>query len=324
MAAPAFNQLELDSNKVVFMSSSLAIKPRSNSYGSSSTATTTATDDSSSIPDMIMSTSLQSFHTDCDDADSLSSSWRSSRSSNREQSPTSPRSIFQSYWSSPSRKSDEDEVMERLRTLQLPSADDDDVDNLEDSSRSPAKIVQAASIIEPKSSFDDASIDYQAPSTPSPRRPRRQILPTPPPPTAVSSSLIMPRKQHQLMQHPEAPRELQRSSAKLRPWSSAASLMMQPHQSCLRKSRYSCSAIVTDRDAHAAGRMHVGLRNDGRQNLRTGGVRISSSATATATATSLREELKKSVSFFSTVSVREFAVPADQRRSQKGWSNYFA
>ena len=37
----------------------------------------------------------------------------------------------------------------------------------------------------------------------------------------------------------------------------------------------------------------------------------------------LRDELKKSVSFYSQVSVFEFAVPADQRRSQKGWSKYF-
>eukprot|EP01083_Nonionella_stella_P069980 186941_1 len=316
-------------------------KPRSNSFGSTSSI------DDCSIPEMITTASLA----DCDDNDSLSSSTRSLTLNHRVQSPNSPRSIFKNYWSSPTYKKDfdrssdddDEEVLERLKTLQMPLVDDMDMDVVvtnngdEDfsssSSRVPAKIVHAPSLvsttsIEPKSSFSNGnnpSIVCQAHNeSPVPRRitprTRRQILPTPPPSTAVSSSLIMPKRQPLLASNPY----------NMRQWSSTTSLMMKHHQnrhtqSCLRKSRYSCSAIVTSRDAHArsVGRasMHVGLRNDGMRDLRRAATTSQAQAQEAVVAD---DDLKKSVSFSSAVSVFEFAVPKEQRRSQKGWSNYFA
>jgi len=57
---------------------------------------------------------------------------------------------------------------------------------------------------------------------------------------------------------------------------------------------------------------------------RTEEVKINSSSTAASATTvnSLREELNKSVSFFSSVTVHEFAVPAYQRKIQKDWPSY--
>jgi hypothetical protein len=227
-------------------------------------------------------------------------------------SPTSPRSIFSRYWSSPTHKNsllekdDEDEVLARLSTL-LPSMNDDENDS-DEAGRS-AKVVHQAPIvqsIEQKTSFDDASIDYQPPQ-PKMRTPRRQILPTPPPSTSVSSSLIMPR--HQLRRN----------------WCSTSALMKGPNQSCLRKARYSCSVIAgTSGETSAAraemsSRLHHNLRNNGHLDLHTQG-----SGRRPRADSDIRDELKKSVSFYSQVSVFEFAVPPDQRRSQKGWSKYFA
>mmetsp|Transcript_13364 Transcript_13364/g.28674 ORF Transcript_13364/g.28674 Transcript_13364/m.28674 type:complete len:285 (-) Transcript_13364:226-1080(-) len=246
------------------------------------------------------------------DNDSLSSS---TRSWNRAQSfDSTPRSIFGSYWSSPahtkSLEANDDssvgEAMARLQTLQFPL-----IDGVEDDSSSTAatkKIVQAEHKIvdESNKSYDDNAVDYQAAlATSSPTRsPRRKILPTPPPSTSVSSSLIQPK----------------RSTPLFVGWKksvSTSALLKAPHQSCLRRTRYSCSAIVTHRDAvTAAGKLHHERRNNGSHDLRQ-------TSSTTKTSRSLRDELKKSVSFFSQVSVCEFAVPQDQQRSQKGWAKQF-
>lgn len=254
---------------------------------------------SDSVPEMIMTASLTSYSES--DSDSLASSVRSA---SHAQSPRSPRSIFQNYWSSPTRKEEgppasEEDVLARLQTLRVPMPL---VDAGEDggSPREEAKVVHER---RPRGeSLDDASIDYQPPPTRSPTRTaRRQILPTPPPQTAISSSLLMQPR-----------RPLLSSYSGGRPWKSTTALLKQP-QSCLRKARYSCSAIATAEAAvTGAARLHHGLRNEGHPDLcahelppREGG-------------------LKKSVSFYSHVSVFEFAVPPEQRRSQKGWSEYFA
>ena len=295
---------------------SATTKPRrSSSYGSSS-----SDDINGSIPDMIMSASFQSFPES--DNSSLSSS---TRSLNRAQSPViAPRSIFGSYWSSPTYKNsidetindDEDGVLARLQTLQFPLVNDLDADDGEESSSAASnKIFQALIIsVEQKTSFNDASIDYQValPSTQT-RPPRRQILPTPPPTTAVSSSLILSRCkfQHQPF--------LQRKS-----FSTTALLKGSSHQSCLRKSRYSCSAIVTSSEAAVVGRLHHGLRNDGYHDLLHHDSQPAAAISCGNRPYDLRDELKKSVSFYSEVSVFEFAVPIDEQRSQKGWSDYFA
>ena len=115
----------------------------------------------------------------------------------------------------------------------------------------------------------------------------------------MSSSLLQPRRPWRPPPHQLAtplgvdlPRKALSSSALLR----------HPHRrrSCLRKSRYSCPAMESPPSVTLLGpRLHRGLRNEG------------------------RVELAKSVSFYSEVSVFEFAVVPDQRRSQKGWSRYF-
>jgi hypothetical protein len=99
-----------------------------------------------------------------------------------------------------------------------------------------------------------------------------------------------------------------------RQWNSTTALLAQQPQSCLRKARYSCSAIVNAEAAvTGATKLHRGLRNEGHPDL-CGQQELPS-----------REDgLKKSVSFYSHVSVFEFAVPPEQRRSQRGWSDYFA
>ena len=185
-------------------------------------------------------------------------------------------------------------------------------------------------------SLDDASIDYQATSTPPTRMPRRQILPTPPP-GPVSSSLILPRN------HLLAPYGQRR-------WSSTSQLLKKsrtPHQSCLRKSRYSCSVIETSSSGGVVvgidnGRLRHGQRNHGCHSLlqRSNSAMAATSVPSTASSTSRRsgegllheeedshtkihEGRERSVSFYSQVSVFEFAVPPEQRRSQKGWSKYF-
>mmetsp|Transcript_15132 Transcript_15132/g.24610 ORF Transcript_15132/g.24610 Transcript_15132/m.24610 type:complete len:292 (+) Transcript_15132:153-1028(+) len=278
------------------MASATTRSRRSSSYGSSS-------DDSNiSIPETIMSASLQSFP----ESDNYSMS-----SSIQSLSPvSSPRSIFGSYWSSPTHKytleetnnDDEEEVLAQLRMLQMPLVNDDDTDrdNEDSSSAAANKIVQAPIISAVQMrSFDDASIDYQSalPATPT-RTPQRKILPTPPPP-------------HQQF--------LQRKSI-----STTALLKGSPHQSCLRKSRYSCSAIVTGSVTATSvmGRLHHGSCNHGYHDLYHHNPQPAVISRGNRP-DDPRDELKKSVSFYSQVSVLEFSVPPDQRRSQKGWSNYF-
>lgn len=331
--------------------------------------------DDSSIPEMIMSASLQSGTDDSDDF-SLSSSTRSSpstqnpvssrtifksywsspshekkpklddydevlnefspsssiRSSPSTQSPVSPRSIFKSYWSSPthekkSKVDDSDEVLKGLQTLRMPPLVNDDNDA--GSGSSPGVTVGApitGSSIEQKSSFDDDSVDYHPPIPSSTRIPRRKIMPTPPPATAISSSLIMPRRSILPQQPPQPHPRRGLSSYRRRQWSSTSAMTTtttsSPHQSCLRKSRYSCSAIPTTTDSGAAGKLHHGMRNHGCHDLNprmpvAKGVDV-------GVRTLLRDDFKKSVSFYSRVAVFEFAVPLDQRKGQKGWSNYFA
>jgi hypothetical protein len=227
-------------------------------------------------------------------------------------SPASPRSIFGSYWSSPTNKKsssgserhgddhhdDDDEILKRLQKLRMPPLA---------TGATGCRIVDAPSApaIEQKPSHDDDSVDYYHPpqAAANTRTARRKIMPTPPPATAVSSSLILPRR-------PPPARGLDRK------WLSASALLGgdgrrgNPHQSCLRKSRYSCSAIPTDATGGGGSRIHRGQRNEGRHDLLDSSDR--------------REDLKKSVSFYSHVSVFEFAVPAHQRKGQRGWSTYFA
>lgn len=314
------NQLELDSipQHQVFTTTKLT---RNTSSGSSYSS---ASDDTT-IPEMMTCASL---HSSDEDLLSLSSARSSSSAtltrSLSQESSSPPRSIFASYWSSPNHKNrlekdNEDEMLARLQTLQLPLIVD-----VEGSSSSAAKVIYApiSCSVEKKASPDDATIDQPAAAPPSQSpqtRTRRQILPSPPPTTALSSSLIMPRQQLML-----APYTGPCSNS--RNWNSTSALLKAGlHPSCLRKTRYSCSAIVTSNEAASttsrrAGRLHHSMRNNGYNNLHHPSTPV---ARGRPRAVSDVTDLKKSVSFYSHVSVFEFAVPVDQRRSQKGWSKYF-
>ena len=250
---------------------------------------------------------------------------------------------------------EEDDLIARLSTLQIPFEAPSGDHDQQAAAAASHKIVHEASsssssLIEHKASFDDTSVDcgHALPSRSPTQTRRRQILPTPPPTTAISSSLMMPRRPH----HPLA---LARSNSASAANSSAPSsryygrqrsnstsvLLIKP--SILRTSRYSCSAIVNN---SAISELHHGLRNEGCHNLslrrcasaaaaapspRTSGSRVpattsSSSASNSRPSTSRKQEvdeLKKSVSFYSQVSVFEFQVPPEQQKSQKGWSKYF-
>ena len=268
------------------------------------------------LPEM---TRVQSFTESENDSGSSRSASPSISCSNRS-SPAhsqSPRSIFQQYWTSPTHQkadsitSDEEneELLARLSTLQLPMVDDAD----QDSNATGARIIHPANIRPPPltsssesdvglqvtkprtCSMDDTSLNYTLPPA-SPTRKRRQILPTPP--AAVSSSLILPPRSH--FQQETVLQDTRRK------WSSTSALLKvrTPSQSCLRKSlRYtskSCSAID---DVQAASERKK---------------------TTTTISEDTRSELKGHVSFYSQVSVYEFQVVKDQiQRSQKGWSNYF-
>jgi len=238
-----------------------------------------------SVPEMVPTSSLHSY-SESDGGDSLSDSARSATLSRPRRSP--PRCIFGSYWSShPSHKigvgekitndggdarggdarggdAREDDVMARLQTV----------------AAAVHKFAGATIAIEPKNGWDEAAVDKCHPARP----PRRRILPTPPPTTAISSSLMQPRRPA----WPQPPPSLQRKAL------STTALPQSRRSSCLRKSRYSCSVIYETPPAPAL------VRNDG------------------------RVELAKSVSFYAEVSVREFAVPPGPRRSLEGWSTYFA
>jgi len=274
-----------------------------------------SSDDSNVIPEMIMASSLHSYSETKGDNDSLCSNTRlMARAQSFE---SSPRSIFGSYWSSPAhRKSlegihcdDEDEnaAMDRLHAVQLPLIDGDTDHKKSSSSADANKIVRGS--IEPKKSYDDHSVEYQAATLVpnSTRSPRGQILPTPPPSTAVSSSLVQPRGKLQFLLAPRTPLSARKSL-------STSALLKGPCWSCLRKSRYSCSSIVTHRDAASTGRLHHEIRNNGFHDLQQH---------TTSPSSILRDELKKSVSFYSQVTVFEFAVPQDQEKSQKGWPKQF-
>ena len=262
----------------------------------------------SPAPALITSASLQSFSES--DNDSLSSSPRPALSPTNTTCSNnirvgSGRSIFDKYWTSPTHKKslekdgdDEDEeVLKRLSTLQLPLADED-----EDSDQKTCAIIHhpatnvspktdkisppTAMSKERKSSFDDTSIKYSTPTRP--RTQRRQILPTPPPPS-VSSSLTIPRSrpQAQMLLSP-------------RGWSSTSALLKRPSQSCLRKSRYSSFSGVVDT---GVGEEENGSHNNHEDELK-------------------KENRTSRVSFYSQVSVFEYHEQI--QRSQKGWSKYFA
>lgn len=278
-----------------------------------------ASSSSCDIPEMIT----------CDDCDSLNDSL-SSRG--RSQSPTvSPRSIFHNYWSSPKTALDggkggyhdddccTDDILERLRTLKMPhhSSSDDDSNNAQ---------------------VGDSSAVIVHPTRPTSTTPRRQILPPPPAPSSVvtpSWMLLPPDEDRHYHDEYYSPPHDRRNSLTKRPWSSATTLVggglggggggrgggvIPPSQSCLRKSRYSFSAGDEGNDLSIAAalaastaptRLHPGQRNRGQVDLHT-------------SLTSTTSDMSRSVSFYSEVSVVEYAVPMEQRRSQEGWSRYFA
>lgn len=284
------------------------------------------------IPGMITCPSVMSSQSDDDWLD-MSMRSTSSAASVRPVSSlhAMPRSIFHNYWSSPSHKNslekgDENDGSERSQL----TTDENDRD-------AAAKDIHAsiAPSIEQKARAEDAVI---AAATTSPsRNPRRRILPTPPPATAISSSLIMPRQQQPFTPLP--------SYDPSRKWNSTPALRKDgPHPiSCLRKARYSSSAIANSstgaapsrvtsrRPSFTTSRLHHSMRNSGSIDLRNhdptalafprlGTIEPTRRLRSVSDVTGL----KKSVSFFSQVSVIEFSVPVEVGRRHKDWSKYFA
>jgi len=287
-------------------------------YSGSSLATNTnnikkrcnSSDSNSDIPGMVPSVSTQSCSSEVSETDSISTRDR------RQGGAQSPRSIFQRFWTSPTHTKsleqsvDEDEeILERLSKLQLPSANE-----IGECSTSPttAKVIYPtrhtmcstsaavedvvdpkASRITRKTSIDDMSIGYQAVTTP-PASTRRQILPTPPPQQLKPYNSPTQSKQDQLSHN-----VVSRGGGGDRNWSSTGELpSRRPSQSCLRKTRYSsCNAID---DAELLRQLHEEDQK---------GMPLKKS---------------RSVSFYSEVSVFEFNVVKDEIKSQEGWSKYFA
>lgn len=316
------------------------------------------------MPEMITSASLQSFsESDGGDSlnDSLSSGGR--RSQSPAMSPRSIFHSYWSSpktktllldWKNSDGGGDcraDDDVLERLRTLKMPLSDDGShVAGVAFPARPAAVVVvvrpTAARVSDEDASpprmpiIDDDCVDDRSSSATPPcgpsttSTPRRRILPPPPPPAVVTPMrmLLPPPEDHYYDEYdysrPSA--ASRRNSLTRRPWSSTTALGGRggggdrrcgapPSRSCLRKSRYSFSSC-DDRDlAEAASlaslvapaRLHPGLRNWGHVDL-------------SASSSSSSPDMSRSVSFYSEVSVVEYSVPQEQRRSQEGWSRYFA
>lgn len=267
---------------------------------------------STSVPEMISSASVQSF-TESDDTASLDDALSSSSRCTPQGLVRSPRSIFTCYWSSPSHEntfneiSNNVDVLERVRTLKMPTTDERSVDSGDYFPKIPHPVIPMAepSGEQPYQELSRASgddlIDYRpslknSHNAPLTTAPRRRILPTPPPPTAIPPLISMSR----LLSPPRSTR----GPYGERPWSSTTALLVNdgrggvvctPSHSCLRKPRYSFSCQELAAVATEAGAQEVDPTSS----------------------------MCRSVSFHSEVRVVEYDLPMDQRRGQEGWSKYF-
>lgn len=303
---------------------------RKTSHDSSSSSTS-----SSTVPEMILSISLQSF-TESDDTDTASLddtlSWGStSEPGARGSRPVRTRSIFGSYWSSPAHvinddsHNDEDdlEILERMRTLKMPTVGIVGVDDharVEEEHLPKIHPTRPTPVEEAprRPTIDDDIVNYRPSFNRSQSTPiinRRRILPPPPPPKVIPQSPSMTRLSSLARRSTlskQSPRNELAPYGK-RPWSSTTALLAGSNdqddvglkgcnneigpspQSCLRKPRYSLSG----------------------QDL------ASVAAEAATQDDDPSPNFVRSVSFQSEVRVVEYTVPQEQRRSQEGWSKFF-
>lgn len=197
-------------------------------------------------------------------------------------SPISPRSIFQNYWAGSSNSADqEEELSQRLFKLQMPLVKFDEV-NEGQSSHSTADLKEVEG--------PSKAAVVTAPSKPSViADDASKSYRLPPAPDRS------PTRRRQILPTPPTATIRPRptcTKACCRPWSSTSALIKKPTQSCLRPARYTFSGSKSTTALDAAE------------------VEVTS-----------RSSLKKEVSFYSQVSVFEFAVPQEKRSD--GWSKYF-
>ena len=306
----------------------------------------TSSTSSSTVPELILSISLQSF-TESDDTDTASLDDTLSWGSTSEQpgargSPVvRTRSIFSSYWSSPAHvinydsnsynEVDDLEILERMRTLKMPTVGivsvDDPAGEEEPLSKihHPTRPLPTAEVKEVprRPTIDDDVVNYRPSINRSQSTPiinRRRILPPPPPPKVIPQSPSMTRLSSlaRSSQSQQSPRNELAPYGK-RPWSSTTALLVGSNddqddngglpfsnvvgpspQSCLRKPRYSLSG----QDLASVAAEATTSNDDNNDN------------------TSSSTNFVRSVSFYSEVRVVEYNVPVE-RRSQDGWSKYF-
>lgn len=251
-----------------------------------------------SVPEAVTVSSFSTFTMDDDEHFLLDESLTSSPARALPSLGGSQRSIFASYWNSPSRSSnsrsneEDDIVIQRTASLRLPLTDGTGsaASTLEMSRDGTKKVIgsviaptETVSIERPKksNSADDTSITYHAPSVP-PKPYRRRILPAPP--RRQSCSSLIPQQQQLCHQ-------IHGTRAPERKWRSASELQ---GRSCLRSTG----------------------RYDSRQRLR--------SLSCVEPHGDTRKGLDRSVSFHGQVDVYEFVPPKEKPARNKEWRSYFA
>lgn len=312
---------------------------RKTSHDSSSSSTS-----SSTVPEMILSISLQSF-TESDDTDTASLddtlSWGStSEPGARGSRPVvRTRSIFGSYWSSPAHVINDDshnevddlELLERMRTLKMPTVEllsgtvnvDDHAGVEEEEPLSKIHPTRPA-LTGPsprRPTIDDDVVNYRPSFNRSQSTPiinRRRILPPPPPPKVIPQSPSMTRlsslaRQSSLSK--QSPRNELAPYGK-RPWSSTTALLAGGnHQD-------NVGLLKGAEGTNAMGPSPQSCLRKPRYSL-SGQDLASVAAEAATQDDDPSPHFVRSVSFQSEVRVVEYTVPQEQRRSQEGWSKFF-
>jgi len=294
---------------------------------------------SSTVPEMILSISLQSF-TESDDTDTASLddtlSWGStSEPGARGSRPVvRTRSIFGSYWSSPAHVINDDshnevddlELLERMRTLKMPTVEllsgtvnVDDHAGVEE--EEPLSKIQSMAFTGPpprRPTIDDDVVNYRPSFNRSQSTPiinRRRILPPPPPPKVIPQSPSMTRlsslaRRSSLSK--QSPRNELAPYGK-RPWSSTTALL----------------AGGNDQDDVGLKGSNNAMGPSPQSCLRKPRYSLSGQDLASVAAEAATQDddpsphFVRSVSFQSEVRVVEYTVPQEQRRSQEGWSKFF-
>jgi hypothetical protein len=299
--------------------------------------TSSSSTSSSTVPEMILSISLQSF-TESDDTDTVSLddtlSWGStSEPGARGSRPVvRTRSIFGSYWSSPAHvinddsHNDEDDLqlLERMRTLKMPTVgivgvDDHAVVEEEEplSKIHPTRPTPMEGAPRPRrSTIDDDVVNYRPSLNRSQSTPiinRRCILPPPPPPKVIPQSPSMTRLSSLARRSSKQSPRNELAPYGKRPWSSTTALL----------------AGGNDQDDVGLKGSNNAMGPSPQSCLRKPRYSLSGQDLASVAAKAATQDddpspnFVRSVSFQSEVRVVEYTVPQEQRRSQEGWSKFF-